>query len=683
MNKGFRKYFYLFVLALVLIPGENVFAADEYDTFNKFCLDNFGTKQEELYFTKFGKDLLQDEKNSWQYVSENSACISWETSLPAKSCVEYGTTDKYGAKTEEEERYFFTHVLYLKDLTVDTTYHYRLVSVDERGNQVTSADKTLETKKAANAVYIPDEAGKINYLLDTPQKTYILTKDIKVDEEGFDVIAENVTFDLNGHTIRYDFEAGVKADNAKKFKIVNGFIKQEAGGIMSGNNRHDAFNPLTLRSCADVEIAGLSIDYSSPQTWGMHIRDQKETCNVHNNIILDRGSVIPNRHSFAVRSIGFDGGEKGLNKYSLHHNLIKRARQNGVQTAQTIYNNEIYIDSFSTNSFAIQPHSVPDTEAGEHYNNKVFGTGFNAYGFGWAHLNLKIHDNFVFMQGFDTKSRWNETWGDINMLSAMRVTNYDKGGQVRNNLDYRNNVIVMKGREGCEIRGVEFMSDISIKDLVFHDNIIKVEAQDDKTSRVACVDPQGQVANNDTALPVYYKNNTLISNMYHIRFGDTYGVGSNHQFINCKFVRTGNNPKYHTFVFDGGHWSHRHVFLDCEFGEGTKYNDVFWKRTSAKSSYSVKWTLTVKSEPKASVTIIDKRGRIEYTGKTDAEGKVSAVLTQCLIKPPANMKGDEPNNDKHQEVEYTPHSIIVEKNGVTKRVKVTMDKKQEVEIKME
>ncbi|OGF44965.1 MAG: hypothetical protein A2231_08665 [Candidatus Firestonebacteria bacterium RIFOXYA2_FULL_40_8] len=679
MKKVYKMILSLVLLILVLIPADCPAASGDYEKFNTFCLENYGANKDELYYFKFGKELRIDDNSIWMYLSENSACIAWETNLPSRSYIEYGVTDKYGEKTTEEERYFFVHIQYLKSLITEKSYHYRLVSVDERGNKITSEDKVLETKKIKNSVRIPDEAGKINYLLNVPMTTYILTKDIKLDEDYFAVIGDKITVDLNGYTISFDFEAGVKAGKAKNIKIVNGTIKQIVSDGMSGNNRSDYFNPLTLSGCADAEIAGLTIDYEAPQAWGVNIIKPEGSCDIHHNVFLDRGTVISSRHGWGVRPLGFSETEKGINKFRIYSNLIKRTRQNGFHVAQKMYNNEIYVDSWSINSFALQPAA----DEGEYYNNRIFGTGFNAYGFGWASTNLKISDNFVHMQGINASSRWGETWGDINMLSAMRVTNYDKGGQVRNNLEYKNNVVVIKGREGCEIRGTEFMSDISIKDLVYHDNTVKVEVQDDKTSQAACVDAQGQVANNDTALPVFYKNNTYISNICHVRFGDSYGRGSNHQFINCKFVRTGSDPRYHTFIFDGGWWSHRHVFLDCEFGDGTRYNDVLWKKTSPQSSYSVKWTLAITSLPKADITIIDKRGRIEFTGKTDADGKVSAVLTQCLIKPPDNMKGDEPNNDKHQEVEYTPHSVVVEKNGVTKRAKVTMDKKQELDVKME
>jgi hypothetical protein len=333
----------------------------------------------------------------------------------------------------------------------------------------------------------------------------------------------------------------------------------------------------------------VTVDYHAPQTWGGFISHPSGAIDIHHNVFVDRGSEIANRHGMGVRPFAFTQEKPGVNAFEIHHNLVKRTRQNGLHRANRMYDNEIYVDSFSTNSFAIQPNSAPDTEAGELHHNRIFTTGFNPYGFAWATKNLRIHDNLVHMQGIGSKSRWAgvEAWGDLDMSAGMRVTNY-KGGEKRENLEYFNNLIVLKGRDGCELRGTEFCSDETIKDLVFRDNTVKVEVEDDKTSRAACIDTHGLPDKADTVLPVYYRNCTLVSNICHVRFGDSYGQGSNHQFINCRFIRTGRDPRYHTFIFDGSFWSRRNVVLDCEFGEGTRYDDVVWQKTANTSSYSVK-----------------------------------------------------------------------------------------------
>ncbi|MFO7989670.1 MAG: hypothetical protein R6U16_09300, partial [Desulfotignum sp.] len=82
----------------------------------------------------------------------------------------------------------------------------------------------------------------------------------------------------------------------------------------------------------------------------------------------------------------------------MHHNLIKRTRQNGLNTAQRIYDNEIYVDSWVVNSFAISPHNV----RGQVYNNNIFLTGYYGCGVLWAKSDLHAYNNFIHMESIST-----------------------------------------------------------------------------------------------------------------------------------------------------------------------------------------------------------------------------------------------------------------------------------------
>lgn len=125
---------------------------------------------------------------------------------------------------------------------------------------------------------------------------------------------------------------------------------------------------------------------------------------------------------------------------------------------------------------------------------------------------------------------------------------------------------------------MQFSSHLQTKNLICKDSIIKVVGLDDKSGGT-CVVTQGRTAAN--AQPLYYRNCTFIASRCIVSFGDGYSIGSNHHFENCKFERVGTNPDFHTFALNRG-WSDRHVFLDCEFGPGTKYNDVSWDGRSRR-----------------------------------------------------------------------------------------------------
>lgn len=123
--------------------------------------------------------------------------------MPAVSCVEYGSTAEYDLRTPAEERSFYIHIHYLKNLQPGKPYHYRLVSVDERGRKVTSPDLTFTTKMTDGFIEVPGNLEGPPYLLDKPNSTYILTEDITAHATAIEIRGENITLDLNGHTIIY------------------------------------------------------------------------------------------------------------------------------------------------------------------------------------------------------------------------------------------------------------------------------------------------------------------------------------------------------------------------------------------------------------------------------------------------------------------------------------------------
>ncbi|VAW23482.1 hypothetical protein MNBD_BACTEROID01-358, partial [hydrothermal vent metagenome] len=126
-----------------------------YNLFNQFCKTYYGAERDQLIYETFGNKLEVEEDSRWDYFSEQSATIAWETNLPANTYVEYGEKGKYGFKSEVSERPFYIHVHYLKDLRPNTLYHYKLVSIDERGNKVESGDLAFHTKAIENAIHIP------------------------------------------------------------------------------------------------------------------------------------------------------------------------------------------------------------------------------------------------------------------------------------------------------------------------------------------------------------------------------------------------------------------------------------------------------------------------------------------------------------------------------------------------
>ncbi|MGO9115858.1 MAG: hypothetical protein ACLP9L_42170 [Thermoguttaceae bacterium] len=655
-------------------PDEKLPEKSIYDAFDAFCRAQFGAAKEELTYTAFEKDLRFDETGAWAYASVESACIGFETVLPARSSVEYGTTASYGQRTKATDRFCYLHLHYLQGLQPGRRYHYRLLAIDERGNRIASPDRILETKSDRGMIRIPGGVAGPPYILDRPGGVYLVTRDMVIDSRAFQITAKDITLDLGGHTVVYDnthmgppgsppyfpvFVAksafGVLVQGAN-FRIFNGMIRQGAGKDASQANAI-GFNPIYI-GAQPGEIAGVTLDYSGDQMTGIQTH-WMERCDIHHNVVCDRGTVIIDRHQ------GCDG--IGMLRRpaqgKVHHNLLLRVRHRGVG-GKEVYHNEIYGDSYNTNSFGISVVS-----SGKYYGNRIFGTGYHFVGIQWA-TGIEVFNNFIQIQGEKPTSRSDE-YGPISSENGVRLTQYGGTNVPYENVSYHENVIVLKGREGSQLRGTEFFSDPFVKNLIFRNNVVKVLGEDLQTLKAACVVTQGSAFSKvdaDTMLPIRYENNVFLSNLCNVRFGDSYGVGSNHQFIRCKFVRLGDDPRYKTFIFDYPHLPcKRHIALDCTFEGGASLDSVGWADKTADVDFTVQWTLDIKTVPGAVVTVKDKSGAEAFRGKADGSGLVSVALSQYVQRPAGKTL-------------LTPHSITAIQDGKTASATVIVDKRQSIQL---
>lgn len=638
-----------------------------YRKFTDFCTANFGAEKEKLVYSVFGDELRLSDEGLWVHESETSAAISFETNLPAKAHVEYGKTAAYGEKTDKAERHFYVHLHRLKDLQPQTEYHYRLVATDERGNRITSPDRTLKTRRLTDAVRIPQDLPGPPYELTGAGKTYLVTEDLTIEGHAFDVKANNVTLDLGGHTVIYDSREwgpiksgnfwdwirgakyGVRASKITGLKILNGAIRQGAGNDAAQANSI-GYNPIYLKTCSGSEIAGLELVYSGPQQIGIYNHWGGNDSEVHHNVFLDLGTKITNRHGAGSRPLLLGKDVSGV---KVHHNLVKRTRQGGLSGSE-VYHNEVCMDSWATNSFGV---SV--SNGGKAYGNRVMGGGYHVCAFGWGN-GLTISGNFVHLRAeMFPENRWQE-YGKAASVNGMRLTQYSGSKKPYHNNRYHDNVIVINAKDGRQVRGVQIFSDPHVKDFVFQDNTVKVTAEDEKTKRASCIVAQGLHDRADEHLPVLYKDNTFISNVCHVRFGDDYGVGSNHRFINCRFVKIGDLPGYHAFVFPRVTYpSKNHVVRDGVFRDGAAVGDVLWQG-GPHHDLAVEWSLTVRTVPGAKVTVADKAGKQVFAGEADGEGRVVTPLTQYVHAPSGKTMA-------------TPHTVAIEKDDQRETRKVTMD----------
>ncbi|MBU2566637.1 carboxypeptidase regulatory-like domain-containing protein [Patescibacteria group bacterium] len=77
-------------------------------------------------------------------ITQTSARVIWDTNLQANSLVQYGLTNAYGDSVSNGS-FVLSHGLDLTGLTPNTTYHFRVQSVDQIAQSAASSDYTFTT----------------------------------------------------------------------------------------------------------------------------------------------------------------------------------------------------------------------------------------------------------------------------------------------------------------------------------------------------------------------------------------------------------------------------------------------------------------------------------------------------------------------------------------------------------
>ena len=629
--------------------------ASEYAQFNQFCIDSFGAENEPLVYDKFGFELEFVESGAWRHVSVQSASVAFETNLPATAYVAYGETTDYGRMTALDERPFYLHLAYLRNLQPETEYHYQIVMMDERGNVVTGGDATFVTGSFANVITIDVAHLTLPYNLEQAGATYVLSTDVVADSTAFSIMASNVVLDLNGHTVTYDNVAGAYDPTATSAyfpnwmlngphgvrrgfgsynsRIFNGTVLQGEGGAGNGAN--------ALCTWEMAETAGVTVAYHGPQLTGPY----GDLGEFHHNVVIDLGTVITDRHNGTTALQVSEDTPR-------HHNLIKRARQRGIKVYDNdeVYRNEVYIDSWATNSFGIMSHHMSNASI---HHNWVFGGGYHPIGIGTtgsASENNEVYENLIHMQATQPTLRSDE-YGAMSRVNAMRIT---WGGD---NTRYHDNLMVVYARDGGSARGIWYSTSASIGGVVFEDNIIKAVVEDPSDGNGAvCIN--GYAPSN--SLSVTITHNRIISNFCNVRLADDYGGGSNALFIENTFVRIGDRADYR-LIGIGYDWQTAvgHRFIDNEFEGGASYDDVVFVDNGPRD-FTVEWTLTVNTAAFANMTIEDAFGVEVFSGQADASGTVSVVLVEYLEESSGRTYS-------------TPHTVTVDLAGQSDWTTVTMD----------
>ena len=611
-----------------------------YEAFNGFCAEHLGAEREEEVYRAFGKTLRLWEGSRWRHVSERSACIAWQTNLPARTFVEYGETAHYGRRTPEPERPFFTHAHYLRGLKPGTTYHYRLVSVDERGNRLAGEDETLTTLRAGQAIRIPDDVAGPPHVLGRAGATYLVTRDIAAPGTAIFVAASGITLDLGGHTITYDEQrdttgqgaCGVRGHKSrgvglKDVRVVNGVVRQGRGASSTRKLWDTLYNPLFFSKPRTLELAGVTLDYGGEQVVGIALLLGGEGVDVHHNVVVDRGTALLDRH------VGMDALFLSADRSRCRHNLVKRTRHRGIRTSPrcSFDDNEIYVDSHATNSYGIIVYGRDGRDVKVRHN-RIFGTGYHPIGIGsfQGYSRVEVLGNYIQMQGTPPRGRWRGGQGGGDDPNQLHPVNGIRLQSCGSRITLERNVVVARGRgAGCLMRGLWLVpGEASGPELVIRGNRVKVLAEDGVAEGYALSCGGAREPKPDATVQLF--SNVVVSNLCHVQFGDNYSHGGRYRFHSDRFVRVGDDTRYRTIRMGWQGWKYEsfgHVFRDTAFEGGAGFDRVSFDGTQrGRYEFDVAWTLAIDSVPGAKIAVRDAAGAEAFSGVAPADGKLAAPL---------------------------------------------------------
>src|SRR6185503_16315548 len=100
-------------------------------------------------------------------ITHDSAVVTWTTSEPATSQVDYGTTTAYGRSTAIDNTLTLSHSVAVTGLVASTTYNYRVRSKDAATNERLGINNTFRTLSGPDTTP-PTMPGNVSAVATSP-----------------------------------------------------------------------------------------------------------------------------------------------------------------------------------------------------------------------------------------------------------------------------------------------------------------------------------------------------------------------------------------------------------------------------------------------------------------------------------------------------------------------------------
>lgn len=552
---------------------------------------------------------------------------------------------------------------------------------------------------------VPDEALGGKNCVETTECTgiytsntyHLLMSDVSSNGTCFEMNADNVELNLNGHTVLY-------AQTGPGIGVSLSKWGRKSGISIHDGQIHGGYNNSNVVSCPDgarynIEIYNINASCGGLDTSGITLANNIVNVSIHDvNITLNGTKVNPCSHYGGhMAGIGLTNPSGVIEVYN--NRLIGRGMlgitmsscQNEFIEPARIFNNYVSIWSPVRDGYAIQINGNHNSCSGGTliYNNvidQMNGRGIAVMGndldtdHGPGNVEV-FNNNITVREGWDCEYDGSGTAAGVRVRFGAH-DNY-----------FHHNYI--RGFAGTGVANGSHPTKDGSKTIGFYLGAAKpygknnryehniIEVSTNNASFPATGIYLADINSVESAYSMYFANNTVISNNIGITNNGFDGQSNNVLFNGTTLVK-GDNPLDFFPVMLGGY----HVgainlsFLDTkgvgtsihEIGFNTDYNDGDYGVERIYEDLFFKWTLIVdvtdvsgESIVAAEVTIKDKFGEVVSEGQTNSQGKFESILIERTYNDSAEI-GQYPDY-----FESTPHDVSIAFNGETKSELVFMN----------
>jgi hypothetical protein len=349
-----------------------------------------------------------------------------------------------------------------KTATLDQTHTVSIASSQDTIDGVTTTSSTstapatsvsyAQAAVAATTTTTPTGTALTGCKDLTASGSYYLAKNVSSSGTCFLIDANNISLNLNGHTITYATSGGSKPSPGivladpwftdiattgttyyhSGFLVFNGYIVEgkkganQSAGIWLGES-NGVTPPPTIHDVTfttySTDAAAIYAEYG-PSGW-----------NIYNNTISMLAGTASNRDEFTGVAINLVQGGGGTAVDQIHNNKILHATQGGILDAHAnakIYHNDIAFNSFTSNDFCITIPS-PGQEVYTNYCHPNSGRGIHVNA-----SNVNIHDNIIVVR----ELKQNVEYGGCELGGAYAIQlEYDTFNPIPTGVVIQNNTI--------------------------------------------------------------------------------------------------------------------------------------------------------------------------------------------------------------------------------------------------